>query len=245
MNNKVVVYTVITGGYDKINPVLNNEDNLNVDFVIVSDESMVVPDGWELKLIPREPGQSNIEYNRKLKIKPTTIFQKYKIHIYLDSNIQVIKNISKLINDFVVNEHQIALYEHPVRSNVYDEAEEIKRIGYDYYFKIDRQMNRYRSVGFDGKGLYEANIILRRNNAAVGNVMDTWWNEFNIGIKRDQLSLTYSCFINNMEIFCLGRHDGRFVHDFFCYENHLRKNASRNLLARATNIVAKKIGLSS
>ncbi|EPG7578467.1 glycosyltransferase domain-containing protein [Providencia huaxiensis] len=240
MNKKIAVYTVLSGNYDKIHPIKETLNN-KIDAFIISDQARNLPNGWKLKIIKKENQETNIEFNRKFKIQPNLQFDDYYMTIYIDSNIEIISNLESLISDFINSEYDIALYSHPVRNSIYDEAEEIKRIGYDYCFSIDKQVNRYKSEGFISQTLYEANIILRRNTTLMNRTMDLWWYEFSNGIKRDQISLTYACFKTGLKILSLGKHDARFINNNFYYHVHLKKNASRNLKARLFNYVIAKL----
>lgn len=235
-----MLYTVIAGDYDAVQPV--NVDNfLNIEFVIVSDRYRPVPSGWTLHVIEKKANETNIEYNRKYKILVQTLFEHYDISVYIDANISVVNDISDLVSVFNDEIKSIALYKHPVRSSIYDEAEEIKKIGYDYSFNIDRQMNRYKRDRFESNELYEANIIFRKRNKVVFDTMKLWWHEFSCGVKRDQLSLTYCCYKTGLDIKNLGLHDARFVNKYFRYNAHLKKNASRNIIARLYNYVSRRI----
>lgn len=234
---KKVVYTVHSGHYDQIKPVKFENDG--VDFYIISDEEITPPKGWKVIVIENEKGNSPVMYNRKYKINPFLLFDEYDISLYLDSNIEVISELEELFYIFSNSDEKIACYEHPVRDCVYEEANEIKRIGYDYFFKVNKQMRKYKNEGYEKLFLREANVIFRKNDIDLKNAMIIWWDEFSNGVKRDQLSLSYSLKRANVSMKSLGLHDARFVNKYFLYHEHLKKNKSRNIKARVLNKLAK------
>ncbi|GEA52356.1 hypothetical protein VIN01S_31600 [Vibrio inusitatus NBRC 102082] len=232
MRKKIALYTVLAGEYDELNSITLSSD---IEAFLISDRVRETPKGWKLIVIDKEAKESNVTFNRKFKIQPSLLFSDYDMTIYVDSNIEVKSEIKPLINQVSQSKYELALYRHPQRSSVYEEADDLKRRGYDYFFNVDNQMTRYKEQGFKSKALYEANIIVRKNTSLVNNTMKLWWDEFSRGVKRDQLSLTYSCFKTGLEVYCLGKHDGRFVNKYFYYHPHLKKNASNNIIAKIVN----------
>jgi hypothetical protein len=77
-------------------------------------------------------------------------------------------------------------------SSIAEEAEVCRSRHLDDARVIDRQMTRYRRVGFPaGYGLNEAPVTLRRPIDAVKDFDRRWWQEICQGSRRDQLSLNY------------------------------------------------------
>ena len=83
--------------------------------------------------------------------------------------------------------------------------------------KADLQMERYKAEGFStGWGLFECNLILRMHNEQLcKDAMDTWWEEYLNGEKRDQMCFAYALWKNGMQfedVCCFGkniRHNSR------------------------------------
>ncbi|MBA0205337.1 glycosyltransferase domain-containing protein [Pectobacterium aroidearum] len=226
MNVKTVVYTIITGGYDNIEKIGTGINLSNIDFYCISEKPINAPEPWKNIVLP----PSSLKYadlNRFYKMQPHLLFPNYDISIYVDGNISIIGDISLLIESFINKESLFSAYNHPVRTNVYEEALACAQIGYGNALKIFRQVNRYKKAGFSGNGMIEANILIRKhNNESIKNAMRDWWDEYSFGIKRDQLSLLYCCWRNSIHIFTLGESDARFVNNFFSYKEHhsRRKN---------------------
>ena len=81
---KVVVYTVIIGGYD----ILRNHIDLPYDFIAYIDDKSIIPanTNWQIRDIPEEYIHSNISAKRLstlLKMIPHKLFPEYDISVYI------------------------------------------------------------------------------------------------------------------------------------------------------------------
>lgn len=218
---KLVVYTAIVADYDELRPPRVAPEG--VDFVCFTEPGKRVPTGWTQRDLPRSdlPPQSR---NRYAKFHPHLLFPEYDTSIYIDGNIEVVADIRPLAQR-VIDRASVGLYDHPVRTNAFDEAIECALIGFDQASKIRRQIRRHFADGyaFEG-GLFEANVMVRaHHDPAVVQAMARWWNEWQRGVKRDQLSLMYVLWKEKPRVLPLGRHDARFVHEYFVYHPHRRK----------------------
>ncbi|KPA54187.1 hypothetical protein VT25_03890 [Photobacterium leiognathi subsp. mandapamensis] len=238
-----IVYTVLSGGYDTLHPVLNKNDE--IDYIVVSDEEINVPDGWTLLKVEREKDESSILFNRKYKIKPQLIFSEYDASIYIDSNISVVGDVDYLFNKLFDSLELMLAYDHPVRSKLYEEANELKYQGFDLFYRINKQVEFYYKDGYFDNGFYEANILVRNHSDELYLIMDTWYQLFMNGVKRDQISLMFSFWSNNKNIKSLGTHDARFINDTFLYNKHIKKYPLRRKINKFINLFALNIGLDS
>lgn len=94
---KVVVYTVILHGYDK----LRNHVNLPYDFIAYVDDRSIVPadTNWIIRDIPEEiKDMPMFEQLNYLKHMPHKLFPDYDISVYEDGKISVNKNIQILVD---------------------------------------------------------------------------------------------------------------------------------------------------
>ena len=80
---------------------------------------------------------------------------------------------------------------HPERDNVWDEARVCKKLNQDKPEIIDRQMERYKNGGWDGKGMVASTMLIRRNTPENSKVNEMWWKEVETESRRDQLSFNY------------------------------------------------------
>jgi DNA polymerase III delta prime subunit len=82
----------------------------------------------------------------------------------------------------------IGVFSHPWRDNIYDEAEEVIRLGKDDQNAVERQMERY---GANVKGLFACGVVVRHHTKEIKRLNEKWWIEYCIGSRRDQLSFPY------------------------------------------------------
>ncbi|WHR51327.1 DUF616 domain-containing protein [Vibrio furnissii] len=233
-----VVYTVLSGGYDEIQPINIKHDE--IDFIVVSDEIITVPNGWKLIVIDNDD-EKGLLFNRKYKINPQILFSNYDASIYIDSNIEIVGSVSELFESLVNEQYLMMAYDHPVRDKLYEEANELKLQGFDSFIHINRQVSRYYSEGYVDDGFYEANVLVRKHQGNLFQVMETWYNLFTEGVKRDQLSLTYSFWYHDTVIGSLGVHDARFINRIFKYHMHVKKNPTNRTLNKIVNLISIKL----
>ncbi len=222
-HKRIVVYTCITGGYDDLLPPLTIEPQ--IDYVCFIDKTPAVHDGWGVVPIP-DIAKNNAVKNRFIKMHPHILFPNHEISIYIDGNIQILGGITSLVRD-TIKKGDIALYKHPLRNCIYAEAEECAAIGHDWKWRITKQMNKYRDAGFPPEaGLYEGSVILRRHHQSqVRTLMEAWWNAYQSGTKRDQLSLTFLAWKLAIPIICMGESDPRYTKRHFSLQvAHKKKN---------------------
>ncbi len=234
---KLVVYTAVFGNYDRILPP--RERAPGVDYVCFADPDAVVPSGWSRGVLPAEAERlSPASRNRWAKMHPHVLFAQYAASVYVDGNIEVLRDLRPLADE-ALSGAALAMYDHPFRRCLYDEALACVRVGLDWLDPVLAQMERYAAAGFPAqRGLFEANVIVRRHSdPAVAKAMEYWWREWETGVKRDQLSLTYALWQTGTPAHSLGRHDPRFVRQFFIYRAHRRpwRGLPQRLLRRYIN----------
>jgi len=230
---KLVVYTAVAAGYDNLKPVRHALPG--VDYFCFTESGRAVPPGWthrELLRLDLSPQSQN----RYAKFHPHLLFPGHDASVYVDGNIEVIGDVKALAH-MALAESTIAFYDHPVRVSAFEEAIECALVGFDLSSVIRRQLRRYFHDGFAFQGgLFEGNVIVRaHHDIDVIRTMMHWWVEWQRGVKRDQLSLMYVLWKEEPRIRRLGRHDGRFIHDYFIYHPHRYK------LARSLPRVGRQI----
>jgi hypothetical protein len=236
-NIKLVVYTAVFGGYDMIRAP--RERSPGVDYVCFTDSRRPVPEGWTRADLPSLADPlSPASRNRWAKMHPHLLFSDHDASLYVDGNIDVIGDVAALAQR-AIDQGPLSMYDHPFRRCLYDEAVTCARVGLDWLAPIRRHVERYAREGFPRHaGLYEANVIVRRHHEPlVVRAMDRWWAEWQSGIKRDQLSLTYALWREGLPVHSLGQHDPRFVQHYFIYRAHRHpwRGLPQRLLRRYVN----------
>lgn len=188
VKKKVVVYTCITGGYDRLLPP--EYLDLDVDYICYTDSDCETYGIWELRELPWAD-YDNTRSARFVKMNPHLLLKDYDYAIWIDSNILLRCPSENLIES--VGANPLATFKHPLRDCVYDEAEACIAAGKDEHDVVSQQVKSYENMGFErGAGLYETNVICHNlKSPKHSKLMDTWWKELNQWSKRDQLSLPY------------------------------------------------------
>ena len=200
MDTKIVIYTALFGDYDELLEPVERFDNC--DFICFTDNENLKSDLWDIKVVEKVDLPLNM-MNRRYKLFPHEYLAEYKYSIYIDANIRVNQDITFLIQKYLMNTNKfIAIPRHPHRKCFYDEAPLLIRAGRVSFIEIYKQYFAYRKLEYYGQiFLTENNIILREhNNEKCINLMKDWWEELNKFTQRDQISLGYVIFKNNVEI---------------------------------------------
>lgn len=218
---KTAIYMALFGKYDKVlEPVIVSD---NCDYYIFTDQDIDKNSIWKKVDLSYEQNKyieklSAIEKNRFFKMLGYQYFSDYKFSIYIDANMEIYGELSRF--DVYANTRSgIAMYNHPARKCIYDEAQACIIMGKVRKKDAKIQMRKYFDQGMPKNyGMCECNVIVRQtSNMICKKLMKEWWIEFNKSIvKRDQIVFPYILWkngININEIGCLGEnvdHDGKF-----------------------------------
>lgn len=214
----IYVYTAITGGKDKLKEIQNTDGAKFVAFL----EEPVESKTWEVRPIKRDSGDP-VRVAKKYKILPHIYFPDAEYSLWIDGTIALNVPVQTLIDKYL-KDTDIAMFKHPFRDCLYDEAGVCKMWHLDDQVTIEEQVVRYANEGYpQHNGLYEATVILRRHTKDIKVLNEVWWDEIVWGSKRDQISLPY---VLNKTATDITPIDG-YVHDltgnpYFSYERHLK-----------------------
>lgn len=197
-NDKGVVYTAIFGNYeDLLDPKFINED---LDYICFTDNPNLKSDIWEVRLI-NEEDLDNVRKARKVKILPHKYLNEYDYSLWVDAGFQIIGDIKQFINMYSTGKSFMSCI-HTNRDCIYDEAHEclLQKKDDENLFKI--QTDIYKKNGFPEKyGLIESGVIFRKHNDPnLIKAMEDWCSEVINYTNRDQISLPYVLWENNLLI---------------------------------------------
>lgn len=194
--NKTIISTVITGNYDSIKQPLVVEEG--VEYVLFTNNPGIVDAGvWKVLQIPSEQWQGRTErenhilLSRKVKMLPHKYLPKgTEWSIYIDADMLIKEPLTKLIRD-LREETLFAACRHSYCKSVSEEINDLKAKGMVDATQIENQWQRYVEWGFnDNLGISENGLLIRRHNdARVIALMELWWEEYQKGCLRDQVSL--------------------------------------------------------
>lgn len=192
-NNKKVVYTCITGDYDKLIEPSYLSDGF--DYICFTDNKTLKSDVWQIKPLPKETeGLSQVKKQRFVKINPHLLLKEYDISIWVDGNVTLKGNLNEFVSETLKDRISVYVPKHPQRNCIYREAKAVLAMKKDKPEIVNKQLERYKKEGFPSSfGLLQSNIMLRRhNNPECIKLMETWWKELKSGSHRDQLSFNYA-----------------------------------------------------
>ena len=190
------IFTVITGNYDTIKQPLVVEEG--VEYYLFTNNPEIKDDGvWKVVQIPTEQWQgrterkNNILLSRKVKMLPHKYLPKEcEQSIYVDANMLIKGPFTQLLKD-LREEALFAACRHSYCGSVREEIEDLVAKGMVDATQIENQWQHYIEWGFkDDLGISENGLLIRRHNdARVAQLMELWWEEYQNGCLRDQVSL--------------------------------------------------------
>lgn len=194
--NKIIIYTVITGAYDSIKQPLVVEEG--VEYVLFTNNREIKDAGvWKVVQIPSELWQgrsereNNILLSRKVKMLPHKyLTEGAEWSIYIDADMLIKESLTELLND-LREETLFAACRHSYCGSVREEIEDLVAKSMVDATQIEKQWQRYTEWGFeDDWGISENGLLIRRHNDdRVARLMELWWEEYQKGCLRDQVSL--------------------------------------------------------
>ena len=202
-NKKIAVYTCMVGDYDYIRkPKYISE---NCDYYLITDTDAKYNVYQKRKIsteIKREYHNNPILINRYFKMHPFEIFENYDYAIYVDSNVEIISDITKLIKN-INEDYGLALHASSNMNSIYDEIKLYNILKKGNYKKMKTQAKRYKKENFPDKyGMLDCNVIvfdLKNLNAI--KITSDWWVEYlKSESLRDKLSLPYVLWKNNVPV---------------------------------------------
>lgn len=182
--NKIAVYSCITQGYDEPK---DQAHILDVDWIMYCDTPLDTA-AWSMrKVTPPMPPRKTAKF---MKVNIPLPIQKYEYSIWIDGSVTITSP------DFVdmaisrLDSSCIALFSHPERDCIYDEA--VASMDFPKYDQTDllRQVAYYRDNRHPRHwGLWAGGIIARRHCPETNALMARWWSEIRRWGVQDQLSL--------------------------------------------------------
>ena len=183
---RLVVYTAIFGGYDKL---LAPKHPGRAEYVCLCDNQIGnVPQPWKKRFVDAdyEPRKKS----RYCKINSHLMFPDADVTIWHGGNVRLTKDPQELVD--ILGEKDMAAVVHKTRNCIYAEANTVLRLKLDDEKRVVPQMIRYYEENYPmNNGLRAGYLIVRRHTARIHAFNELWWREVDKGSVRDQLSLDY------------------------------------------------------
>lgn len=195
------IYTIIVGGYDQPKQPIVVDDRF--DYILFTDDTTKKSIGvWQLR--PIKIQEKNLfQLSRYPKVLPTEVLPEYKASLYIDGTLQIADQwVYERFFELLKKEIEWAGIKHFYRNCLYEEMRAI--VG-----AFGRGVHDYECIGWYTKlkkegfpseyGLYENNVIYRLHNKNIEKIGREWWKTLQHYCKRDQFSLMYLFWKNEIK----------------------------------------------
>lgn len=190
------IYTVITGNYDTIKQPLVLTPG--ADYFLFTNNPHIREAGvWKVVHIPslsigsRSEKENNILLSRKVKMLAHEYLPKgYDVSVYVDADMLLKESFCELL-DTMADNSLMGACRHSYCVSVRQEINDLIYKGMVDAHQVEPQWQRYVDWGFkDDIGISENGLLIRRHHdARVIQLMELWWEEYQHGCLRDQVSL--------------------------------------------------------
>jgi len=200
---QVAIYSALYGGYEYAKPIAD----FGVPAYMVTDEWNLDTSGWtrlywpykyfvspqkdELTLAQQNDPMAtgSMMAHKYWKTNPNEIVDT-EISIWLDASIEVTApNFVDLCVE-ALGEDDWCAVPHPWRNCIYDEATYSGTLDRYDAGTLDRQIERYRSIGHPRHwGLFATGVMVRRHTGTAIELGESWWDECVNWSHQDQVSL--------------------------------------------------------
>lgn len=205
--SNIAVITAITGSKDKLLEAPKFE---SADYYLFTDDCVEDTKGWTQFMLPRFSNLSRPDRrNAKIpKVMPFLFLPHYEYVIWQDGGHMVVVDPADLIEKYLTSQDKdVAAFMHgkafagQQHDCVFKEAGNIKHVGFlEDPNIIDEQVLAYRKEGMPANyGLSCNAAMMWRNEAQVGWLQLTWWEQICRYSSRDQMSFFYSLWKTNMK----------------------------------------------
>jgi hypothetical protein len=226
----MIVYTAIIGNPgDCLRPIVAPPDPQGriVQYVCFTDQpTSAAPAGWEIRPpIWRHDNPRRTARWHKV-MAHVALGDRVEHSIWMDATHQLEVNPWMLIERYLIEGRDIALFRHPLRSCVYQEHQVCARMRLDDETTMRNQMDRYRQDGYPpGRGLFEASAVLRVHSTRIREFNERWWQEIDRGSLRDQLSVNYAAWKLRIPVAYLA--GCRAINPYFNFYRHRSATSER------------------
>lgn len=197
--NRKLIYSIVTNNYDAVKPA---KVYPGFDYWLFSDDEDLQVPGWETKPLPKSGDP--IRQQRMVKINSCKYAVGYDVSIYVDGNIELIKNPAELLDQHFSG--GVLTSVHPKRTTIIEEADEVLRKKKDLPKKVNKTLEYAEQVGFDPEiGLFETMVMVRDQSDRV-KLLERKWSEILENYShRDQLSLPIASFLTGVKVEAIPR----------------------------------------
>jgi len=208
---KAIIYTAIFGGYDE--PKKHSPQDMSCDFLLFTDKNLRQRIGdWRVIRVATDANMHPRMQAKYFKLMSHEIFprgrlslryvwhhpelwlsRRYDVCIWLDGGLMI--KSPRFVHDMVraLDGAEWALFNHPDRDCIYEEAEVSLTMRKYQSLPINQQVASYRESVPPHGGLYACGIIVRAepSSSEMQRLNRAWWDENVKWTYQDQLSLPF------------------------------------------------------
>jgi hypothetical protein len=182
----ITVVTAVTGGKDD----LRHDQNKGSAKWLAFTEHQFSSKTWE-----HRPVHDRFKSERRNSRIHKMLIHQYvdtKYSIWMDANLKLLITPEEVVERYL-QDSDIAVFKHPNRDCLYDEAIICAKNRLDDPEVIIEQVKGYEDSGYGKhRGLAECSFIIRRHNARTEAFNNAWWAEYCRHSVRDQISFPYA-----------------------------------------------------
>lgn len=192
MENKKVIYTSLTKGYDNLLPP--EVVHPDYDYICFSNdlkESDV--EVWKIKKIPF-PSSSKTRLTRYPKLNPHLVLSEYEHSIWVDANARITEELYCRADELIRADAICAMIKHPVRNCVYQEGLYLIAFSIGEADLVYAHTKYIKKQAFPpNAGLFTCSIIFRKHHdKTVIKFSEAWWLQYTTFSSRDQMGVSYA-----------------------------------------------------
>lgn len=137
------------------------------------------------------------------KILPELFIPNYDYYIWHDVSHELIVDPVEILSNEKNKNAAYLVFRHTTRNCIYNEANIIKKLGYDNKKLVNEQVNYYKKNGYpSGNGLYELSAFIKNSKKSMLTSL-IWWENICKFSSRDQISFPYAVWKSKVDIVIL------------------------------------------
>ena len=200
MPSTTTVYTAIFGEYDNLLEIPEEFIESGVDYICFTDDPLLKSSTFKI-IVVNDQEMSPSRSNRNFKINGARHLNDYNRSIYIDGNQAISGRLSELFDHLDTNNGTIAAFRHSRCRCSYIESADVIRLSLDDKAIVQAQMRLYESEQFPKNyGLAWNGLLIRYHTEKTLAFCDLWYQELLRHSFRDQLSLMYVSWKNDVPI---------------------------------------------
>lgn len=185
---KHVVYTALCGDYELINE-LEIKHRQETRYVCFTDKENLESKTWEVIVVEEFTSEDPIRRSREIKMLAHQFFETNSKILYIDNAVQLKIDGAEILES-LLDHHPIAVFHHSRRKTVLGEFVACSKYGLDDYEVIRDQFRQYTNDHLLTmlEVPYWGGFVAKVNCSETDSVMKSWFQQYMLFSKRDQLS---------------------------------------------------------